>query len=81
MLSVPGLRGHDARYLVPAGVRDPATPGQATADDLLAAIVTVAFTSEGRRILRDSSEPDLEEVAGWINASRLPETHFVLKAG
>lgn len=63
---IPGLRGHDAQILVGCGYTDPDQIAMASARDLLARVEPFSTTSEGQRILRSSTPPDLNEVRDWI---------------
>ena len=81
MVTVPGLRGHDAQLLVAANVRDRATLSKSQVASLLQAVEIVAQSSQGRSILRDSAAPDLEEVTDWINSANLATAAPSLKAG
>jgi hypothetical protein len=77
MISVPGLRGHDAQLLVAAGVRPAEQLRSSRAASLLQEIVAVCETSEGRKILRDGKTPDLQEVSDWIaNSNQMFTPHF-----
>jgi hypothetical protein len=77
MISVPGLRGHDAQLLVAAGVRQAEQLRSSRAASLLQEIVAVCETSEGRKILRDGKTPDLQEISDWIaNSSQMFTPHF-----
>jgi hypothetical protein len=69
MVTVPGLRGHDAQLLTAAQITDATALRDADDHRLLKAVTDVAATSQGRSILRDSSPPDLDEVRSWINAA------------
>jgi predicted flap endonuclease-1-like 5' DNA nuclease len=63
---VPMLRGHDAQFLVAAGMT---TPEQLAASDpvsLFAEVEAIAHSAEGKRIVRGGKLPDLEEVTEWI---------------
>lgn len=64
---IPMLRGHDAQLLVAAGVFEPEQVLQFTPAMLLDKIIEVARSSEGKRILRGSPEPDLKEITEWID--------------
>lgn len=63
---VPMLRGHDAQLLVGAGIVEAERLAQADAAWLLKKVEAVAFSSEGKRILRGAKSPDLAEVTDWI---------------
>ena len=64
--SVPNLRGHDAQVLVACGYEEASDIAEATADELLAEATEFANSREGKRILRSSAPPDLDEVEAWI---------------
>ena len=70
MCRVPNLHGHDVQILVAVGVTDPADLPGLTAEDLLGLTEPLVNTSEGSRILRGSSPPDLAEVTDWIAWAR-----------
>lgn len=78
MLTVPGLRGHDAQLLVAAEIRNREDLSRADAEQLLYSLDTIVDSSEGRRILRDSAPPDLAEVRSWISGAI---SALALKAG
>lgn len=63
---VPMLRGHDAQLLVAAGITTPEEVADYAADELFALIEPIATSSEGQRILRGGKDPDLQEIADWI---------------
>ncbi|MEZ5842952.1 MAG: DUF4332 domain-containing protein [Hyphomicrobiaceae bacterium] len=63
---VAGLRGGHAQLLVGAGFRTAAEIAAADPAALQAAVLRFAATSEGQRVLRDGSPPDLERIAGWV---------------
>jgi len=63
---IPMLRGHDAQLLVAAGIHEPEQVAQSEAKSLLTQIDAVVESSEGRRILRGSEPPDLQEIQEWI---------------
>ncbi|MEL7335916.1 MAG: DUF4332 domain-containing protein, partial [Planctomycetota bacterium] len=66
MCRIPELRGHDAQLLVAAGMLEAERLSECSPEWLLTQIDPVAESSEGKRILRGSSRPDLEEVTQWI---------------
>lgn len=70
MISVAGLRGHDAQMLVAAEIRDRSALREASADELCRQMQAIAGTSQGRTILRDSPVPDLAEITGWLTEAR-----------
>jgi hypothetical protein len=63
---VPWLRGHDAQILVACGVTDPETLAKLDAATLWKTVQPFAESAEGKRLLRTSRAPDLEEVTHWI---------------
>jgi len=63
---IPQLRGHDAQLLVGCGYTEPDQVARAQDRDLFARVKSFSGTTEGKRILRTSSPPDLEEVRDWI---------------
>jgi predicted flap endonuclease-1-like 5' DNA nuclease len=64
--AIPNLRGHDAQILVGCGLHDPKEIAAAKPEDLLEFAKEFAASSEGQRVLRNSSPPDLAEVKEWI---------------
>ncbi len=72
---VPGLRGHDAQLLVAAGVESPEQLATCQPSRLLDQVLAVSRTAEGKRYLRGSPAPDLNEVTEWVqwaHSSRAP---------
>jgi hypothetical protein len=67
---VPQLRGHDAQILVACGYTEPEQLAAARDHDVLARVEPFCTTSDGQRILRSSSPPDLAEIGDWIRWSR-----------
>ncbi len=63
---VPWLRGHDAQILVACGVTDPETLAKRDAATFWKTVQPFAESAQGKRILRTSKAPDLEEVTQWI---------------
>ena len=63
---IPNLRGHDAQILVACGVRAPDQLAEADPAELLSRVQRLVRTPEGKRILRNSPAPDLEEVTAWV---------------
>lgn len=63
---VPWLRGHDAQILVACGVTDADALAKQDAATFWKAVQPFAASAEGKRILRTSKAPDLEEVTHWI---------------
>ncbi len=66
MCQVPMLRGHDVQLLIEADVITPEQLANAIPAQLFSKIDRVARSSEGKRILRGASLPDLEEINDWI---------------
>ncbi|MCA9050027.1 MAG: DUF4332 domain-containing protein [Planctomycetaceae bacterium] len=69
MMTVPGLRGHDAQLLVADDVRNRESLSVLQPNALLTRMMSVADSVEGRRILRNMNPPDLTEVTEWISAA------------
>lgn len=67
---VPGLRGHDAQFLVACGVMTVAELQAAQPHELTAKVTAYVKTPSGERILRDGKPPDEHEVQGWIAAAQ-----------
>jgi hypothetical protein len=67
---VPGLRGHDAQILVACGIDQPAELAECEPAELLELIQPFVDSSDGKRVLRGGTPPDLDEVAEWIEASQ-----------
>jgi len=65
VIAVPDLRGTHAQLLVGAGFRNAASLAAASTNDLCAAVLAYATSSEGQRILRDGDPPDLDAIAAW----------------
>jgi hypothetical protein len=70
VIAVPDLRGTHAQLIVGAGFRDAATLAAASSNDLCAAVLAYASSSEGQRVLRDGDPPDLEAIAAWGVSAR-----------
>lgn len=68
---VPGLRGHDAQILVGCGKRLAGAVASADYEALLQEALSFCDTSEGKRVLRGSKLPDLEEVTSWVDNAKL----------
>lgn len=71
---VPELRGHDAQILVACGVTEPEQLAAKRPVDLLGLVGPFSDTSEGERIIRGGSKPDLEEVTDWIHWAQQSRT-------
>ncbi|PQO26761.1 hypothetical protein C5Y96_19965 [Blastopirellula marina] len=67
---IPMLRGHDAQLLTACGLETPEDVAKASAKDLLAEVTEFAETSDGQRIIRSGTPPDLAEVTNWIAWAR-----------
>jgi hypothetical protein len=67
---VPGLRGHDAQMIVGIGIDDPQSLARQAPDTLLEDVERFLSTSEGERVLRGGTPPDLDETTEWIQAAR-----------
>jgi hypothetical protein len=63
---IPQLRGHDAQLLVGCGFTEPDQVAAARDRDLFSRVKSFSGTSEGQRILRTSTPPELDEVRDWI---------------
>ncbi|MCM2374084.1 DUF4332 domain-containing protein [Aporhodopirellula aestuarii] len=63
---VPMMRGHDAQFLVAAGVTTPEELADCDPVSLFATVEAIANSNEGKRIVRGGKAPDLEEVTEWI---------------
>ncbi|MDA1054793.1 MAG: DUF4332 domain-containing protein [Planctomycetota bacterium] len=71
--SVPNLRGHDAQMLVACGFATPNEIRAASIGEILAAAINFASSRDGKRILRNSSPPDKDEVEDWIEWATLAD--------
>ncbi len=67
---IPELRGHDAQILVACGVDDVVKLTSKRAEELLEVVIPFSNSTLGKRILRSSKRPDLQEVKNWIQWSR-----------
>ena len=70
MCVVPNLHGHDVQILVAIGVTEPEDVVGLGPEDLLGLTEPLVTTSEGEKILRGSTPPDLAEVTNWIAWAR-----------
>ncbi len=68
--TIPGLRGTHAQLLVGAGYRSRDAVAEAAADKLCADVLSFVVSTDGQRILRDGSPPDMERIKGWLNSAR-----------
>lgn len=67
---VPNLRGHDAQMIVGCGIDDVEALVRQDADELLEDVERFLATSEGEKVLRGGTPPDLDEVNDWIAWAR-----------
>ncbi len=63
---IPNLRGHDAQLLVACNYTSPEELSEMDTETVLAAVLDIAHSKQGQRILRGGQEPDLDEVTDWI---------------
>jgi len=63
---VPNLRGHDAQILVACDVPEAGQLAKMDAEALYAQVRKFCRMAEGKRIIRSSKAPDLDEVTSWI---------------
>lgn len=70
VMRVPNLRGTHAQLIVGAGFRDAESLAAAEPADLSARVLAFAASSEGQRVLRDGTPPDLEAITAWGAAAR-----------
>ncbi|MEL7129731.1 MAG: DUF4332 domain-containing protein [Pseudomonadota bacterium] len=70
MMTVPGLRTHDAQVLVGAGIRSADELAMASASDIFRSAVNFLSSPEGDRIARDDEEFKEAEVEHWIDLAR-----------
>lgn len=70
MMTVPGLRTHDAQVLVGAGIRSADELANASARDIFIAAIDFLSTPEGDRIVRDEEELEEDEIEAWIDMAR-----------
>ncbi|MEL6323526.1 MAG: DUF4332 domain-containing protein, partial [Pseudomonadota bacterium] len=70
MMTVPGLRTHDAQVLVGAGIRSADELANAAARDIFIAAMDFLSTPEGDRIVRDEDELEEDEIEHWIDLAR-----------
>ena len=62
--------GTHAQLIVGAGFRDAATLAATSSNDLCAAVLAYATSSEGQRVLRDGDAPDIEAIVAWGAAAK-----------
>ncbi len=70
VMSVPNLRGTHAQLLVGAGFRDAESLAAAEPPDLCARVLAFAASTDGQRVLRNGTPPDLEAITAWGAAAR-----------
>jgi predicted flap endonuclease-1-like 5' DNA nuclease len=70
VMTIPDISGTDAQLLVGAGYPRAARVGEASADDLYAAVTDFAKSSDGERVLRSGKRPDMDKVKGWIERAQ-----------
>jgi len=68
---VPDLRGHDAQLLVAAGITSPERLAKSVPAKLYEEVRGLAESSQGKRMLRGASAPDLDEVRLWVESAGL----------
>ncbi len=66
VMEVPGLRGTHAQLLTASGIHDADALAAADAPSLCAAVLRLAGTAEGQRILRQGEAPASDKIEGWI---------------
>ena len=67
---IPNLRGHDAQILVACDRADPDLIAEEDPQVLLAEVEAFLTTPDGKRVLREGTPPDLEEVTHWVEWAR-----------
>lgn len=68
---VPDMRGHDAQLLVAAGISSPERLAKSNPVKLYEEIRTLAESTQGKRMLRGATGPDLDEVRSWVESAGL----------
>ncbi|MFG0263603.1 MAG: DUF4332 domain-containing protein [Rhodopirellula sp. JB055] len=63
---VPMMRGHDAQFLVAAGITSAEELADQNPVTLFGEVDAIAHSREGKRIARGGKLPDLEEVTEWV---------------
>ena len=63
---IPQLRGHDSQILTACGYTDPEEIADLSPEQLFAVVAPFCETTQGERIIRGGSKPDLDEVKDWI---------------
>jgi hypothetical protein len=71
VMAVPNLRGTHAQLIVGAGYRDAESLAEAEPADLSARVLAFAASSDGQRVLRNGSPPDIEAIAAWGASARM----------
>ncbi|MDX2257448.1 MAG: DUF4332 domain-containing protein [Hyphomicrobiaceae bacterium] len=69
VLAIPDLTGTHAQLLVSAGFTSVSALAEAEPPALAAALLRVAGTAAGQRLLRDGSAPDVERIKTWVDAA------------
>ncbi|MGI9378015.1 MAG: DUF4332 domain-containing protein, partial [Methyloligellaceae bacterium] len=70
MCLVPELRGHDVQILVACGHREASAIAELDEETLYLEVLEFCGTTEGKRVLRGGSEPDLDEINHWISLAK-----------
>ncbi len=70
MMTVPGLRVHDAQVLVGAGITMREDLAAAPATDLFELAMEFLTSPEGGRVAREEGELDEADVKGWIGLAK-----------
>ena len=68
--TLPGLRGTHAQLLVGAGLPTVEAIADTDAASAMAAVLKFVGTSEGQRVLRDGTPPDLEKIKTWVDGAK-----------
>ena len=71
---IPEIWGHDAQILVGCGYRKAADIAHLDPDQLLSEALTYCGSAQGKREVRLSRLPDLDEVTEWIRFAGLAAT-------
>lgn len=74
VLSIPGLRGHDAQILVACGIREASHLNGLDPQALATRVDAFCSSPAGERVLRNGSRPTLEEITGWIRHAQSSRT-------
>jgi hypothetical protein len=70
MMTVPGLRVHDAQVLAGAGITTREELAAAPAADLFELAMEFLTSPDGGRVAREEGELDEADVKGWIGLAR-----------